>query len=129
LLRRFAWVVVVSCFSIAGASMRRKPTIRFTVGVLIPGLEVGQGAGWSRLRRAETRETNTAEDRRQIRGERQVRRYGAGLDHARRQNMLVIGVGGQTEASVRKVAKRFPEKQNFGRGRQQGTQDANVFTT
>jgi len=28
------------------------------------------------------------------------------------KNMLVIGVGGQTEASVRKVAKRFP-KQNF----------------
>ena len=40
------------------------------------------------------------------------------------KNQLVIGVGGQTQAAVLKIAKRFPEREVLDRRRQQGRDDA-----
>src|SRR6202041_3221726 len=57
-----------------------------------------------RLAEEVRRQDQGADDR-----EHQLRRHGPALTNLATSNDLVIGVGGQTQASVYKVAKRFPK--------------------
>jgi len=99
----------------------------FTVGVLIPGSKSDKGwmeSGYDGLKRAEKKH-----------GGKIVVKYvenvkfgdmEQALTMLAAKNSLVIGVGGQTEASVRKVAKRFPKTKFSVVGGNKGSQDANV---
>jgi basic membrane protein A len=98
-----------------------------TVGVLIPGSTSDKGwmeSGFDGLKRAE------AKHGAKLKVEYVENVKFADMEQAltmlASKNELVIGVGGQTEASVRKVAKRFPNTKFSVVGGNKGTQDGNV---
>src|SRR5882762_4566522 len=97
------------------------------VGVLIPGSKSDKGwmeSGYDGLKAAEKRHG----DKIKVTYIENVKF--ADMEQAlvtlATKNVLVIGVGGQTEASVRKVAKRFPKVKFSVVGGNRGTQDDNV---
>lgn len=97
------------------------------IGVLIPGSKSDKGwmeSGYDGLKRAE------AKHGAQVKIEYVENVKFADMEQALSmlagRNSLVIGVGGQTEASVRKVAKRFPDVKFSVVGGNKGTKDPNV---
>src|SRR3954468_1709063 len=97
------------------------------VGVLIPGSKSDKGwmeSGYDGLKRAEAKhgakiKVNYVENVKFADMEQ-------ALTMLATKNALVIGVGGQTEASVRKVGKRFPKVMFSVVGGNKGSQDENV---
>ena len=96
--------------TITGATVRFASAAPLTVGVLIPGSKSDKGwmeSGYDGLKAAEKRHG----DKIKVTYVENVKF--ADMEQAlvtlATKNVLVIGVGGQTEASVRKVAKRFPK--------------------
>jgi basic membrane protein A and related proteins len=97
------------------------------VGVLIPGSKSDKGwmeSGYDGLKRAETKHGG------KLKVEYVENVKFADMEQALTllagKSDLVIGVGGQTEASVRKVAKRFPQVKFSVVGGNKGSQDENV---
>jgi basic membrane protein A len=97
------------------------------VGVLIPGSKSDKGwmeSGYDGMKRAE------AKHGAKVAVEYVENVKFADMDQAltmlASKSALVIGVGGQTEASVRKVAKRFPQVKFSVVGGNKGSQDENV---
>jgi basic membrane protein A len=97
------------------------------IGVLIPGSKSDKGwmeSGYDGLKRAE------AKHGAKIKVEYVENVKFADMEQAltmlATKSALVIGVGGQTEASVRKVAKRFPKVMFSVVGGNKGSQDENV---
>ncbi len=97
------------------------------VGVLIPGSKTDKGwmeSGYDGLTKAETEYGS------KIKVEYVENVKFADMEQAltmlASKSDLVIGVGGQTEASVRKVAKNFPKVKFSVVGGNKGTQDDNV---
>jgi basic membrane protein A len=98
-----------------------------TVGVLIPGSKSDKGwmeSGYDGLKRAEAKHG----DKIKVSFVENVKfaDMEQALTMLATKNQLVIGVGGQTEASVRKVAKRFPKVKFSVVGGNKGPQDKNV---
>jgi basic membrane protein A len=98
-----------------------------TVGVLIPGSKSDKGwmeSGYDGLKRAEAKNG----DKVKVSFVENVKfaDMEQALTMLATKNQLVIGVGGQTEASVRKVAKRFPKVKFSVVGGNKGAQDKNV---
>ena len=113
--------------AIAGASLGDVLAAPLMIGVLIPGSKSDKGwmeSGYDGMRAAEKRHG----DKVKISFIENVKF--ADMEQAlvtlATKNVLVIGVGGQTEASVRKVAKRFPKVKFSVVGGNRGTQDDNV---
>ena len=97
------------------------------VGVLIPGSKSDKGwmeSGYDGLSRAESKHGA------KIKVEYVENVKFADMEQAltmlASRSQLVIGVGGQTEASLRKVAKRFPKVKFSVVGGNKGSQDENV---
>jgi len=97
------------------------------VGVLIPGSKSDKGwmeSGFDGLTRAEKKQGT------KVKVEYVENVKFADMEQAlsmlAAKSALVIGVGGQTEASVRKVAKRFPKVKFSVVGGNKGSQDENV---
>lgn len=97
------------------------------IGVLIPGSKSDKGwmeSGYDGLKAAETRHGD------KVKVEYVENVKFADMEQAltmlATKSKLVIGVGGQTEASVRKVAKRFPKVSFSVVGGNKGSQDDNV---
>jgi basic membrane protein A len=97
------------------------------IGVLIPGSKSDKGwmeSGYDGMKRAE------AKNGAKVAVEYVENVKFADMDQAltmlASKSALVIGVGGQTEASVRKVAKRFPQVKFSVVGGNKGSQDENV---
>lgn len=97
------------------------------IGVLIPGSKSDKGwmeSGYDGMKRAE------AKNGAKVAVEYVENVKFADMDQAltmlATKSALVIGVGGQTEASVRKVAKRFPQVKFSVVGGNKGSQDENV---
>jgi basic membrane protein A len=102
-----------------------KPAAR--VGVLIPGSKSDQGwmeSGYGGLTRAEHK--HGAKLHVEYVENVKFADMEQALTMLATKSELVIGVGGQTEASVRKVAKRFPAVKFSVVGGNKGTQDGNV---
>lgn len=97
------------------------------VGVLIPGSKSDKGwmeSSYDGMKRAE------AQHGAKVAVEYVENVKFADMDQAltmlASKSALVVGVGGQTEASVRKVAKRFPQVKFSVVGGNKGSQDENV---
>lgn len=113
--------------AIAGVPLGPALAAPLAIGVLIPGSKTDKGwmeSGYDGMRAAEKRH-----------GDKVKVTYVENVKFADMEqalvtlagkNVLVIGVGGQTEASVRKVAKRFPKVKFSVVGGNRGTQDDNV---
>jgi basic membrane protein A len=113
--------------AITGAPLRSALGAPLMIGVLIPGSKSDKGwmeSGYDGMRAAEKRHG----DKIKVTFIENVKF--ADMEQAlvalATKNALVIGVGGQTEASVRKVAKRFPKVKFSVVGGNRGTQDDNV---
>jgi len=113
--------------AITGAPLRSALGAPLMIGVLIPGSKSDKGwmeSGYDGMRAAEKRHG----DKIKVSFIENVKF--ADMEQAlvalATKNALVIGVGGQTEASVRKVAKRFPKVKFSVVGGNRGTQDDNV---
>jgi basic membrane protein A len=113
--------------AITGASLGSVFAAPLMIGVLIPGSKSDKGwmeSGYDGMRAAEKRHGN------KIKVSFIENVKFADMEQAlvtlATKNVLVIGVGGQTEASVRKVAKRFPKVKFSVVGGNRGTQDDNV---
>jgi len=114
-------------FAIAAVPIRPALAAPLPIGVLIPGSKSDKGwmeSGYDGMRAAEKRHG----DKVKVTFIENVKF--ADMEQAlvtlATKNVLVIGVGGQTEASVRKVAKRFPKVKFSVVGGNRGTQDDNV---
>lgn len=97
------------------------------VGVLIPGSKSDKGwmeSGYDGLKRAESR--HGAKVKVEYVENVKFADMEQALTMLATKSALVIGVGGQTEASVRKVAKRFPKVMFSVVGGNKGSQDENV---
>src|SRR3954464_2578379 len=97
------------------------------VGVLIPGSKSDKGwmeSGYDGLKRAEAKHG----DKIKVSFVENVKfaDMEQALTMLATKNALVIGVGGQTEASVRKVARKFPRVKFSVVGGNKGAQDKNV---
>lgn len=110
-----------------GAASPEAKVAPLAVGVLIPGSKSDKGwmeSGYDGLKRAE------AEHGAKVAVEYVENVKFADMEQAltmlATKSALVIGVGGQTEASVRKVAKRFPQVKFSVVGGNKGSQDENV---
>lgn len=110
-----------------GLGQRASAAEPLPIGVLIPGSKSDTGwmeSGYDGMRAAEKRHG----DKVKISYIENVKF--ADMEQAlvtlASKNLLVIGVGGQTEASVRKVAKRFPKVKFSVVGGNRGAQDDNV---
>ena len=97
------------------------------IGVLIPGSKSDKGwmeSGYTGMKAAEEKHAG------KVKIEYVENVKFADMDQAltmlASKSQLVIGVGGQTEASVRKVAKRFPKVSFSVVGGNKGSKDANV---
>ena len=113
--------------AITGAPLRSALGAPLMIGVLIPGSKSDKGwmeSGYDGMRAAEKRHG----DKIKVSFIENVKF--ADMEQAlvalATKNALVIGVGGQAEASVRKVAKRFPKVKFSVVGGNRGTQDDNV---
>ncbi len=113
--------------AITGAPLRSALGAPLMIGVLIPGSKSDKGwmeSGYDGMRAAEKRHG----DKIKVTFIENVKF--ADMEQAlvalATKNALVIGVGGQTEASVRKVAKRFPKVKFSVVGGNRGTQDDNL---
>jgi len=113
--------------AITGAPLRSALGAPLMIGVLIPGSKSDKGwmeSGYDGMRAAEKRHG----DKIKVTFIENVKF--ADMEQAlvalATKNALVIGVGGQAEASVRKVAKRFPKVKFSVVGGNRGTQDDNV---
>ena len=113
--------------AITGAPLRSALGAPLMIGVLIPGSKSDKGwmeSGYDGMRAAEKRHG----DKIKVTFIENVKF--ADMEQAlvalATKNALVVGVGGQTEASVRKVAKRFPKVKFSVVGGNRGTQDDNV---
>ncbi len=113
--------------TITAGTVRLAFAAPLNVGVLIPGSKSDKGwmeSGYDGLKAAEKRHG----DKIKVTYIENVKF--ADMEQAlvtlATKNVLVIGVGGQTEASVRKVAKRFPKVKFSVVGGNRGTQDDNV---
>jgi basic membrane protein A and related proteins len=113
--------------AISGVALGSALAAPLAVGVLIPGSKTDKGwmeSGYDGMRAAEKRHG----DKIKVTYVENVKF--ADMEQAlvtlATKNVLVIGVGGQTEASVRKVAKRFPKVKFSVVGGNRGTQDDNV---
>lgn len=113
--------------AITGARSRSALAAPLMIGVLIPGSKSDKGwmeSGYDGMRAAEKRHG----DKIKVSFIENVKF--ADMEQAlvtlATKSVLVIGVGGQTEASVRKVAKRFPKIKFSVVGGNRGTQDDNV---
>jgi basic membrane protein A len=98
-----------------------------SVGVLIPGSKSDKGwmeSGYDGLKRAETK--HGAKVKVEYVENVKFADMEQALTMLAGKSELVIGVGGQTEASVRKVAKRFPQVKFSVVGGNKGSQDGNV---
>jgi basic membrane protein A len=98
-----------------------------TVGVLIPGSKSDKGwmeSGYDGLKAAEGKHG----DKIKVSFVENVKfaDMEQALTMLATKNQLVLGVGGQTEASVRKVGKRFPKVKFVVVGGNKGPQDKNV---
>lgn len=127
--REFLRITAASAAGLAVAGTRLRPALAapLMIGVLIPGSKSDKGwmeSGYDGMRAAEKRH-----------GDKVKVTYIENVKFADMEqalvtlagkNVLVIGVGGQTEASVRKVAKRFPKVKFSVVGGNRGTQDDNV---
>jgi basic membrane protein A len=127
LLKRWAlalWIVSAAA-SISERAARADDAL--TVGVLIPGSKSDKGwmeSGYDGLKRAEKKYGGKIAVKYVENVKFADMEQALGMLAAK--NALVIGVGGQTEASVRKVAKRFPKVKFSVVGGNKGAQDANV---
>ncbi|MET0794413.1 MAG: BMP family protein [Polyangiaceae bacterium] len=111
----------------ATADVKAPATEPLTVGVLIPGSKSDKGwmeSGYDGLTRAEAKYPG------KVKIEYVENVKFADMEQALTmlagKSGLVIGVGGQTEASVRKVAKHFPQLKFSVVGGNKGSQDGNV---
>ena len=127
--RDFLRIAAASAAGLAmtGAPLRSALAAPLMIGVLIPGSKSDKGwmeSGYDGMRAAEKRHG----DKIKVSFIENVKF--ADMEQAlvalATKNALVIGVGGQTEASVRKVAKRFPKVKFSVVGGNRGTQDDNV---
>ena len=127
--RDFLRIAAASAAGLAmtGAPLRSALAAPLMIGVLIPGSKSDKGwmeSGYDGMRAAEKRHG----DKIKVTFIENVKF--ADMEQAlvalATKNALVIGVGGQTEASVRKVAKRFPKVKFSVVGGNRGTQDDNV---
>ncbi|PWU24461.1 MAG: BMP family ABC transporter substrate-binding protein [Candidatus Rokuibacteriota bacterium] len=127
--RDFLRTAAASTAGLAIASMPLASALAapLMIGVLIPGSKSDKGwmeSGYDGMRAAEKRHG----DKIKVTFIENVKF--ADMEQAlvtlATKNVLVIGVGGQTEASVRKVAKRFPKVKFSVVGGNRGTQDDNV---
>jgi basic membrane protein A len=119
-----ALLLAAALLSLPGTAGAEGP---LTVGVLIPGSRSDKGwmeSGYDGLKRAETRQG--AKIKVSFVENVKFADMEQALIMLASKNLLVIGVGGQTEASVRKVAKRFPKVKFSVVGGNKGTQDQNV---
>jgi basic membrane protein A len=122
--RRAAALGIGLAVALTGLAASAEP---LTVGVLIPGSKSDKGwmeSGYDGLKRAETKHG----DKIKVSFVENVKfaDMEQALTMLATKNTLVIGVGGQTEASVRKVAKRFPKVKFSVVGGNKGSQDKNV---
>src|SRR5207245_943886 len=127
--RDFLRIAAASAAGLAmtGAPLRSALAAPLMIGVLIPGSKSDKGwmeSGYDGMRAAEKRHG----DKIKVTFIENVKF--ADMEQAlvalATKNALVIGVGGQTEASVRKVAKRFPKVKFSVVGGNRGTQDDNL---
>jgi basic membrane protein A len=125
LTRRGAIALVALALTPLGTAARADGPL--TVGVLIPGSKSDKGwmeSGYDGLKRAETK--HGAKIKVSFVENVKFADMEQALTMLATKNQLVIGVGGQTEASVRKVAKRFPKVKFSVVGGNKGAQDKNV---
>ncbi|MES1165348.1 MAG: BMP family protein [Verrucomicrobiota bacterium] len=105
-----ALVLVAAAGALTGGPQRAKAAGPLKVGVLIPGSKTDKGwmeSGYDGLKRAEAKNG----DKVKVTFVENVK-FGdmeQALTMLATKSDLVIGVGGQTQASVLKVAKRFPK--------------------
>src|SRR3954467_6652425 len=102
-----ALLLAAALFSFAGSAHADAP---LTVGVLIPGSKSDKGwmeSGYDGLERSEAK--HGAKVKVSFVENVKFADMEQALTMLATKNQLVIGVGGQTEASVYKVAKRFPK--------------------
>ncbi len=120
-------VLTVAGTAMTGVLARSAAGESLTIGVLIPGSRSDKGwmeSGYDGMRAAEKRHG----DKIKVTFIENVKF--ADMEQAlvtlATKNVLVIGVGGQTQASVLKVAKRFPKVKFAIVGGNRGTQEDNV---
>src|SRR3954468_12308041 len=128
-LRIFAGSFLMLLVGLAGAEGVRQAAAAgpLKVGVLIPGSKSDKGwmeSGYDGLKRAEAK--HGAKVKVSFVENVKFADMEQALTMLATKNTLVIGVGGQTEASVRKVAKRFPKVKFSVVGGNKGAQDKNV---
>jgi basic membrane protein A len=119
-----ALLLAAALFSFAGSAHADAP---LTVGVLIPGSKSDKGwmeSGYDGLERSEAK--HGAKVKVSFVENVKFADMEQALTMLATKNQLVIGVGGQTEASVRKVARRFPKVKFSVVGGNKGSQDKNV---
>src|SRR4051812_39374965 len=117
-------VLLLPLLALAGPARAEGP---LTIGVLIPGSKSDKGwmeSGYDGLKRAEGK--HGAKVKVSFVENVKFADMEQALTMLATKNALVIGVGGQTEASVRKVAKRFPKVKFSVVGGNKGAQDKNV---
>jgi basic membrane protein A len=124
-------LVLTGVFALAAALLVAPPVALadgpLKVGVLIPGSKSDKGwmeSGYDGLKRAETK--HGAKIKATFVENVKFADMEQALTMLATKSDLVIGVGGQTEASVRKVAKRFPKVKFSVVGGNKGSQDQNV---
>lgn len=111
----------------ASAVNAPEPAKPLPIGVLIPGSKSDKGwmeSGYDGLKRSETK--HGAKVKIEYVENVKFADMEQALTMLAGKSELVIGVGGQTEASVRKVAKHFPRVKFSVVGGNKGSQDENV---
>lgn len=119
-------LTVLAAFTLPAAGANAGDVVK-TVGVLIPGSKSDKGwmeSGYDGMKRAEAK--NAGKVKVSFVENVKFADMEQALTMLATKNQLVVGVGGQTEASVRKVAKHFPKVDFAVVGGNKGAQDKNV---